>query len=150
MGRGREGDRASCYGCDEFVRSEDLEITMEDNFGEIHPEGQKTDMAPPSVAREITGLEVAVVEEVSSDRGQEEGPSVEHPSTPVATGPPPIPNLSLARRTSSSSSLHYAKLLPAKASRSSGEPLALGKLNCRNHPFFVGLFPLQATWCLLR
>lgn len=59
---------------------DDRDITMEDIFGEIQLVGQQTNTAPPTVAR------AAVAEEFPSDRAQEEGLPVEHPSTPMAGG----------------------------------------------------------------
>lgn len=67
---------------------------------------------------------------------------MDHPSTLAVIGPQPVPDVSPNQKASSSSSRHYAKLLSASTSRSLVEPLAAGQLNCRNHPFFVGLFPL--------
>lgn len=49
------------------VLVEDLEIMMEDIFGEIHLEGKQIDTAPPTVAEEGTDAEAAVVEEITSD-----------------------------------------------------------------------------------
>lgn len=92
--------------------------------------------------------EATAIEEVVLDGGQEEeahtkgGLSEEYPATPMVTEPSSALDISLTHRTSSSSSRHYAKLLSARASRSTVGALVLGQLNCGNHPFFTGLFPL--------
>lgn len=123
--------------------TEDPEIKMQDIFGEIHPKGQQTDTAPPDVAREKTDPKATAAEEINSNLGQEEGLLAEYPSNPVDARPPPVPNVSPARKPSSLSSRHYVKLLSARAPRSLGEPFAPGRLNCHIHPFFLGLFLLS-------
>lgn len=65
---------------------------------------------------------------------------MEHPTTPVAMGPPPIHDVSPNRGASSPSSRHYARLLSARASRSLAEPLVPGQLNCHSHQSFARLF----------
>lgn len=92
-----------------------------------------------------------MVEEVIVDKRQEEeawveeGLPAEHPTTPMAMGPSSAPGIS-PTRASSSSSRHYAKLLPARASQSSVQSLVPDQLNCRNHPSSWDCSLCQATW----
>lgn len=90
-----------------------------------------------------------VTEEVTMERGQEkvarakEGLPEEYPATTMAKGPSPVPDVSLAQRTSSSLSRHYAKLFSARAIQMSMGAPAPDQLNCGNHPFFEGLLPMS-------
>lgn len=92
---------------------EDLEITMEYLQRNPPGRGNKQIRAPFAVARKGTDLEAA---------WQRRSPR----STQVAEGPPPLPNVSPARKASSSSSSNYAKLLSARAPRSLGGALGSG------------------------
>lgn len=87
--------------------TEDPEITMEEIFGEIHPEGQQTGVASPTVGREEAEPKVIVAKEAIEDRSQEEVRAEEdlpaqQPVTPVATGPPLMPDVSSTQKASSS------------------------------------------------
>lgn len=89
---------------------EDPEITMENIFGEIHPEEQHVDMIPLAVEREEAKPDVTTTEAAAPDQGQEEGLPVGYSTTSAVRGPPSAPDVSPTWSASSSSSCHYAKL----------------------------------------
>lgn len=116
-------------GANEPVFAEDSTVTIENFFGDLHPEGQQASTAFPAASEgeRIEPEKTMVDDSRLKQRGgahAEESLPEERPATPVAAGPLPAPDISPTQRASSSSSRHYAKQF--SASRSTRVALVLG------------------------
>lgn len=104
--------------------TKDPVVTTDDIFGDLHPQGQQTNITSLEAVDEEGDQKQITVEEVSADRVQEREAQVEdslpeeHPTIPVAAGSPSVLHVSLTQRTCSHLAIKLGCCLP-------------GLLNCR-------------------
>lgn len=88
----------------ETITVEDLMVTIEDIFEDLNLDGQTNTACPEAVKGERVELEATVTEEAAVDIGQGEEAQAEgvlpeeYPTTPMATRPSPLPDISPAQK----------------------------------------------------